>query len=242
MVSMKLTGHTILITGASSGIGKCLASQLHDAGNKIIVASRSAKSDRSNTIALTCDLTEKNAVIKLVGILKKRKLKPSLLINNAAVQFTPGFVDKDFDFNAIQTEITVNFTAVAWLTSLLLPVLTAGESGAIVNISSGLALYPKTNSAVYCATKAAIHSFSQSLRYQLQEKNVSVHEAILPLVDTPMTRGRGSGKITAGAAARSIIKGLEKDRYEIYVGKAKWLPILARLSPRLTRKILKSTG
>ncbi len=179
---MKLEQHTILITGGSSGIGSCLADQLHDAGNKIIVASRSPMSNSLNNIALKCNLAEKNSVIKLLEQLKKQKQRPSILINNAAIQSTPKFTDQDFDFNTIQTEITVNFTAVAWLTSLLLPILMSHESSAIVNISSGLALYPKTGSAIYCATKAALHSLSQSLRYQLKGTSVSVHEVLLTIL------------------------------------------------------------
>ncbi|MEN8188442.1 MAG: SDR family NAD(P)-dependent oxidoreductase [Thermodesulfobacteriota bacterium] len=235
---MKLKNRTILITGGSSGIGKCLADQLHDSGNRVIVVSRSAESSRADDVALSCDLTDECSVIRLADLIKSRNLEPSILINNAAIQSTSKFTDHDFNFNTIQSEVTLNFTAVAWLTSLLLPILRGQESSAIVNISSGLALYPKTSSAVYCATKAALHSFSQSLRYQLEGTNVSVHEALLALVDTPMTHGRGRGKMTAPAAAASIIAGLGNDKNEIYVGKARYLPVLARISPWLTRKIL----
>ncbi|MDH3975703.1 MAG: SDR family NAD(P)-dependent oxidoreductase [Deltaproteobacteria bacterium] len=236
---MKLEKRTILITGGSSGIGRCLAEELVQAGNRIIIASRSAQSNRPEMIALTCDLTEQTSVTELVARLKKEDLNPDILINNAAIQCTPKFIEGNFDFHSIEKEITVNFTAVAWLTSLLLPLLMRHKPSAIVNISSGLALYPKSSSAIYCATKAALHSFSQSLRYQLEETVVSVHEVILPLVDTPMTEGRGSGKISAKAAAGAIIDGLKRDKEEIYVGKAKWLPLLSRISPAIAQNILK---
>lgn len=78
-------------------------------------------------------------------------------------------------------------------------------------MSSGLALYPKTGAAVYCATKAALHSFSQSLRYQLEKTPVRVVEVILPLVETPMTEGRGRGKISAAQAVDAMVTGLIAD-------------------------------
>jgi uncharacterized oxidoreductase len=77
------------------------------------------------------------------------------------------------------------------------------------------------------------------LRYQLQGRGITVTEAILPLVDTPMTHGRGGRKLDAGAAARAILAGVRKGRTEIYIGKAKLIPLLMRIAPALGRKILR---
>ena len=237
---MNLNNQTILITGGSSGIGKCLARQLADAGNQVIIASRTAKSNTDKVIALHCDLSDQSSVKGLIKQLDEKQLHPNVLINNAGVQYTPKFTDSEFDFESIETEMTINFTAAAWLTSLLLPTLGKHPQAAIINISSGLALYPKTSSAIYCASKAALHNFSQCLRYQLEGSGIAVHEAIMPLVDTPMTRGRGNGKISPAAAANAIVKGIERDRHEIYIGKARLLPLISRVAPGFARKILKN--
>ena len=116
------------------------------------------------------------------------------------------------------------------------------QTAAIVNVSSGLAIYPKTGSAVYSATKAALHSFTQSLRYQLEDTGVHVFEAIVPMVDTPMTAGRGSGKISAQECAKQMIAGIHANRDEIYIGKARLLPLLSRLAPGTAKRILKNAG
>lgn len=172
-------------------------------------------------------------------VLQEESLAPSVLINNAAVQYTPRFIDPDFDITKIGVEVATNFTGVALLTALVLPMLRSHPRAAVVNLSSGLAIYPKTSSAVYCASKAAVHSLSQSLRYQLAGTGVQVYEVLLPLVDTPMTSGRGQGKMSVAPAADAIIRGIERDQEEIYVGKARLLPLLARIAPGLAKRILK---
>jgi uncharacterized oxidoreductase len=164
----------------------------------------------------------------------------SILINNAAVQLTPTFISDDFDFDGIGYEITTNLTSPLWITSLLLAgTLVRQKEALIVNISSGLAFFPKRESAVYSASKAALHSISQSLRYQLEETSVGISEVILPLVDTPMTHGRGKGKISPVSAARGIIEGIENGRKEIYLGKARLLPVLMWVAPFIVKNILK---
>jgi short-subunit dehydrogenase involved in D-alanine esterification of teichoic acids len=122
---------------------------------------------------------------------------------------------------------------------LLLPALAHNNKAAILNINSGLALAPKTSSAIYCATKGALNIFSQSLRYQLEDTNINVHQAFLPLVDTAMTVGRGENKVTAEEAARAIIQGLEKNIQDHDIGKVKLLRVLLRLAPSMAQKIMK---
>src|SRR5690606_16065429 len=125
-------------------------------------------------------------------------------------------------------EININLTAPIKLTASLLPVLQVNSNSAIVNVSSGLAIVPKTKSAVYCGTKAAIHIFSKSLRYQLE--NVKVFEIIPPLVDTEMTKGRGNGKITPQRLVDEFIKAFKSNRYEVNIHKVKLLRIVNRIS------------
>jgi len=244
---MHLHNRTIMITGATSGIGKALCRQLTDQGNHIVAVGRSTdkldalKRELKDSTPIRCDLTSKSSVIALAQRIEGDDLSVSVLINNAAVQYTPRFVDADFSFDSIDAEVTTNFTAIAWLTSLMLPRLIEQAGGsAIVNMSSGLAYYPKSSSALYCASKAALHSLSQSLRYQLADTNVGVSEVLLPLVDTPMTEGRGTNKLTPQFAAAETIQGVENGLDEIFIGKARILPFLNRISPALTKRILRS--
>ena len=124
-----------------------------------------------------------------------------------------------------------------------LPVLSRSESSAIVNVSSGLAFTPKADAVVYCATKAAVHNFSQGLRYQMEDANngVSVTEVMPPLVATEMTAGRQDGAISADQVASEVLEGLKRDQQEIRVGKVKLLAALMRLSPSLAAKILRNS-
>ena len=109
----------------------------------------------------------------------------------------------------------------------------------IVNVNSGLGLVPKTSSAVYCGSKGGLNIFSISLGHQLAETNVKVVQAFLPLVDTKMTAGRGSGKLSAAEAAKEIIKAIESRRGIVDIGKVKLLRMIHRLSPSLATRIMK---
>ncbi len=244
---MQLINKTILITGGTSGIGLELVNQLHASGNEIIVLARCqhkldelAKQCGAMVHTYRCDLSQRQQVEQTMDTVITQHRDISVLINNAAVQYTPTFLSSDFDFDSIAHEVTINFTAPLWITSLLLEsTLLRQKEPVIVNVSSGLAIYPKTTSAIYCATKAALHSFSQSLRYQLEKTPARVVEAILPLVDTPMTQGRGNGKASAADIALQIIQAIEAGRDEIYLGKARILPLMQRLAPGIIKDILK---
>ena len=113
------------------------------------------------------------------------------------------------------------------------------EPSAIVNISSGLAFFPKQTTSLYCAAKAGLHSLSQSVRYQCEGSKTQISEAILPLVATPMTERRGTGKMEPDRVARAILAGVKAGRSEILVGKAWLLPVLQRLAPSLGRSLLR---
>jgi uncharacterized oxidoreductase len=244
---MELHQRSILITGGTSGIGLALVRQLAPCNKGIIVLARDQQKldaltvSYPNVIPYICALDQQHQLIEQLALICTRHPEISVVINNAAVQFPTRLTDEDFNIDSIATEVATNFTAPMQISSTMLkPLMAQKKSAAIVNINSGLAYFPKTGSAVYCATKAGLHNFSVSLGYQLERTKIKVMEVILPLVDTPMTQGRGSGKITAEQAVREIIKGIELDKTTIYVGKAKWIPLLTRLVPGVMAKIMKN--
>jgi uncharacterized oxidoreductase len=242
---MNLQQKNIVITGATSGIGYEVAKRLH-ANNAVLVIARDRdKLDRLEAEfpgILTCqaDLSIRADVESAARTALERLGTVDLLINNAAVQHTPALTDKAFLYETIQQEIAVNLGAVCALTALLLPALLKSPEAAILNVNSGLALMPKTESAVYCATKAAVNSFSQSLRYQLEGTSVKVMQAFMPLVDTNMTSGRGVGKLDAAQAADALIRGIEQDIEEHDIGKIRILRRLIRFAPGVARRIMRA--
>lgn len=234
----------IVLTGGTTGIGAEMLDMLLTEGHYVIVLARGAGrlETRHRMEAINVDLSDAAAVKQVGSAIAARHPDISLLINNAALQHLAAFTDPDFDPALMESEVAINLLAPALLVHALLPNLRKqGLGAAIVNISSGLAFFPKQKSALYCATKAALHSFSQSLRYQLETDRVAVIEAILPLVATPMTEGRGSGKMSAQDAAKAIITGIKMGKAEVFVGKAKLLPLFARLAPGIGRKIIRGS-
>ncbi|NTS78259.1 SDR family NAD(P)-dependent oxidoreductase [Catenovulum sp. SM1970] len=254
---MNLSQKTILITGATSGIGLALTEQLQ-ANNQVIAIGRSEykleqlHKQYPSIKCMVLDLSRHDAIAN-----KQQALKSfgpiDIIINNAAIQNTAHFTEQLSDNSANQTsiklkkiseEIQTNLTSVCQLTACLLTQLISAAShqqpGAVVNINSGLALAPKKQSAVYCATKAAMNHFTLSLRYQLEHHPVKVMQAYLPLVDTAMTFGRGSNKLTCEQAANAIIKGIEDDVLDNAIGKVKWLKRLLRLTPNFAFNMMKN--
>ncbi len=126
------------------------------------------------------------------------------------------------------------------LCGLLLPVLSVQPQAAIVHVTSGLGLVPKKSAPVYCATKAGLHLFTKALRYQLEGSPVKVFEIIPPVVDTPMTAGRGSRKISPQQLVDEFMRAFERDRFEVSIGKVKLLRLISRLAPAVADRILKN--
>ncbi|USD42730.1 SDR family NAD(P)-dependent oxidoreductase [Vibrio sp. SCSIO 43135] len=241
---MELTNKTILITGGTSGIGLHLVEQLCT-GNRVVIAGRDLEKLRQlelNYGVETCwvDLAVIESVEKLAQTIENQHSHIDVLINNAAVQYTPTFDSDDFHYQTIVREITTNFTSVCCLTYLLLPLLRKSDSATVLNVNSGLALTPKKGSAVYCATKSALSTFSTSLSYQLAELNIKVLQAFLPVVDTPMTYGRGKSKMSAERAAQKIIHGIKAEQKANDIGKVKLLRWLLRFFPAMAYRIMRN--
>ncbi|KZN61958.1 hypothetical protein N473_20665 [Pseudoalteromonas luteoviolacea CPMOR-1] len=245
--NVNLVNKIIVITGGTSGIGRQIVEQLH-AQNTIIVVARNSKrleqlkKRYKNVICFSADLSDPDSYKPLSERIQAEYSRIDVLINNAAVQNEPFFTDPNFEYAQIAREINVNFTAVCSLSFLLLPALKAGDSESIIlNINSGLSFVAKKSASVYCASKAAINLFSQSLSYQLEHTNIKVLQAFIPLVDTPMTQGRGGEKMSAEYAAQSILNGLKKQVPQHDIGKIKILRLLNALTPRLAKRLLKGS-
>ncbi len=147
--------------------------------------------------------------------------------------------DSILQYTTLQ-EVSINLAAPIELTRLMLPQMKSCSFARVVFVTSGLALAPKQSSPVYCASKAGLRSFAKSLRAQLRlaQWPIEVTEALPPLVDTDMTRGRGRGKISAQSAAYEILQGIEAGKREIYVGASALLRIMMRISPKLGESIM----
>jgi len=243
---MKLSGNTVLITGGSSGIGLALSQRFLAEGNRVLIAGRDVEKLEAirraqPSVSLFCgDLSVETDLQKLVSLVKQEYPQLNILVNNAAVQYNYLFMEEPDAARKIDYEISTNLSAPIKLTSLLLPLLTGNANAAIVNVSSGLFLAPKKTASVYCATKAALHSFSKTLRYQLEGSGTSVFEIIPALVDTPMTEGRGTSKISSTQLCEEFFRNFRRDVYESYIGKTRLLRWLSRLTPRLADRIMKN--
>lgn len=247
---MNLTGRTVVVTGGTRGVGRALTRQLVELDAHVVAVGRDpggvadlAAEYGDRVSAEVVDLSDPDAVDEFSDGLAHRHPGVSVVINNAGVQNLSDFLTADPPHirTVLRRELAVNLDAVITLSTGLLPHLRDQPSAAIVNISSGLAIIPKPSAPVYCATKAAVRTFTRALRYQCEDSapQVRVIDVILPLVDTDMTAGRGRGKISPAESARAVIDGIRRERAEIYVGKARLLPTLMRVAPSLGYRALR---
>jgi uncharacterized oxidoreductase len=191
---MKLTENTILITGGGSGIGRGFAEALHALGNQIVISGRrehtldEVTEDNPGMASVTLDVDDPDAIRSFAEEIIELHPTLNVLINNAGIMRPENLKAQQVaDAEAI---ITTNFLGPIRLTAALLPHLQKQLSSAIINVSSGLAFVPFPVTPTYSATKAALHSYTQSLRVQLQGTSVEVIEIIPPAVATDLTSGR----------------------------------------------------
>src|SRR6185369_9449492 len=189
---MNLTGRTILITGGSAGIGLAFALKFVDRGNEVIVTGRrqavlddvKAKYPKLHTIQ--SDVADPAQVAALAARVKAEFPKLDVLVNNAGVMLYKNLATPAVDLAGLMAEMDVNVGGTIRTTSAFVDVLIANK-GTVINISSALAFVPLPCVPIYSATKAAIHSYTQSLRFQLEEAGVEVIEVMPPTVKTEMT-------------------------------------------------------
>jgi uncharacterized oxidoreductase len=189
---MKTTGNTILITGGGSGIGRGLAEAFHKLGNKVIIAGR-RKQVLDETVAANPGMA--SAVLNIEDAADIRFFAEKLIadfpalnavIHNAGIMRPEDLLTQSPEVPDAEAMITTNLLGPIRLTAALLPHLQKQPHAAILTVSSGLAFIPMALTPTYCATKAAIHSWSQSLRYQLRSTSVEVLELVPPYVQTEL--------------------------------------------------------
>jgi len=193
---MTFINHTILITGGNSGIGQALAEALQAKGNRIIITGRKQDSLRATlkrTPAMAgymLDVTNEDALAAFCAKVLTEHPDLDTIILNAGIMEAEDYTLDPVSLNVAERTITTNLVAPIRLAAALLPHLQSRSQAAIITVSSGLAFVPKAANPTYCATKAAIHSWTQSLRYQLRDSSVSVHEIVPPQVATDLTPGQ----------------------------------------------------
>ena len=189
---MNPTGNTILITGGGSGIGCGLAEALHLQGNQLIIAGRRKsvldETTRANPgmRALTLDIENPDDFHRFVSEVKAEFPALNVLINNAGIMKPEKLQEGVDNLPVAESIVATNLLGPLRLTAALLPVLQAQPKSTIINVTSGLAFVPMAMTPTYCATKAALHSWSQSLRFQLRGTSVEVLELAPPYVQTEL--------------------------------------------------------
>jgi len=187
---MQISGNTILITGGGSGIGRGLAEAFHANRNQVIIAGRRKQLLDETTAAnpgmksAFLDIEKADSIRSFAEKIKKDHPTLNVVIHNAGIM-RPESV-KDGGVADAEAIIATNLLGPIRLNNALLPLLLKQPKAVIMTVSSGLAFVPLAMTPTYCATKAAIHSYSQSLRYQLKDTAVQVIELAPPYVQTEL--------------------------------------------------------
>jgi uncharacterized oxidoreductase len=221
---MDLGTNTVLITGGASGIGFAFAERFLTAGSEVIVCGRREEKLREAQIKYpnlhirVCDVSHSSDRVSLFEWVTREFPKLNILVNNAGIQ-RRFQIAQNSDWEKIEEELAINLDAPIHLSALFIPHLLKQEHPAILNITSGLAFAPMASAPVYCATKAALRSFTLSLRHQLSATPISVIEIIPPAVNTDLG---GKGIHTTGTPlnefADAVIDQLKKGSVEIAYG------------------------
>jgi uncharacterized oxidoreductase len=243
---MKLTRRTILITGGSAGIGLAFALKFLELGNEVIVTGRRqsvldevrAKYPKLHTIQ--SDVADPSQIAALGTRVKAAFPKLDVLMNNAGIMLYKNLKAPAADLAGLMAEMNVNVGGVIGATSAFIDILTRNK-GTLINVSSALAFVPLPAAPIYSATKAAIHSYTQSLRFQLEETGVEVIELMPPAVKTDMTAELAESAvslISTDELVKQSIASLKAGALEIRPGQSNQLALLRRLAPNFINRQL----
>ena len=222
---MNLSNNTILLTGGASGIGLALAVRFQQAGSEVIIVGRradklaEARQQYPGLHTRMCDVANAAEREALVRWATTEFPRLNVLVNNAGIQNRIQLADDAADWETRRQEFVINVEAPIHLAALLVPHLRQQSQAVIINVTSGLAFAPAAFVPIYSATKAALHSFTLSLRHQLEPEGIAVLEIVPPAVDTDLG---GPGLHTFGvnvdAFADSIMDRLAQGEHEVGYG------------------------
>ncbi|QEE26569.1 SDR family NAD(P)-dependent oxidoreductase [Terriglobus albidus] len=239
---MKLTHRTILITGGSAGIGLTFALKFLELGNEVIVTGRrqsvldELKKNYPKLHTIQSDVADAAQVAALARRVKTDYPKLDVLMNNAGIMLHRNLQVPTADLDGLTTEIDVNLSGLIRMNSAFIDILTANK-GTLINVSSGLAFVPLSSAPIYCATKAAVHSYTQSLRFQLEESGVEVIELMPPAVKTALSADLPEGGVVSLITTDELIKqtfaAFKNGKLEIRPGQANLLALMRRLAPSM---------
>ena len=247
---MRLSGRTILITGGSAGIGLAFALKFLELGNEVIVTGRrqavldEVRSRYPKLHTIQSDIADPLQIAALATRVKAEFPKLDVLMNNAGVGAAMDLRAPASDLAAMTSEVDINLGGVIRMTSALVDLLTA-NGGTIINVSSGLAFVPLPSNAIYSATKAAVHSYTQSLRFQLEDSGVEVIELMPPAVRTDLTdefAEHGISMISTEELVKQSFAALRSGKLEIRPGQSKQLAFMSRLAPNFINRQLWKTS
>ncbi len=239
IIAVKLKNRTILITGGSAGIGLAFALKFLKLGNWVIVTGRrqavldEVRAKYPGLHTIRSDVSDPAQVGALAEIVRRDFPALDVLMNNAGISHYRNLSVPAADPDDLMTEVNVNLGGVIRTTSALIDLLKANR-GTIINVSSALAHVPLPCIPIYCATKAAIHSYTQSLRFQLEDTGVEVIELMPPAVRTGMTAGLpedGLPMISTEQLVALSMRGLKRGAPEVRPGQAAQLAMLRRVAP-----------
>lgn len=236
---LKLTDNTILITGGATGIGLELAKNLLKMGNAVIICGRSqdklqaAQKQLPRVHSLQCDIADQAQREGLFHRVTRDHPGLNMLINNAVIVDYLRIRDENYSAARVDREMQTNFIAPVGLIKRFLDHLLGQPNSAVINITTGLIYAPHGDMPGYCASKAALHSYTQSLRLQLRESPLKVVEVMMTAVDTHFHDGGHVPQmaISTERAVAFMLKGLGKSKNEIKIGNVGMLSLLSRLAP-----------
>lgn len=244
---MNFRNRTILITGGSVGIGLAFALKFLELGNEVIVTGRrqsvldevQARHPKLHTIQ--SDSANPAQITALAKRVKADFPKLDVLMNNAGIMLHKNLTLPASDLDALIAEVNINVAGVIRMNSAFIDILTANK-GTIINVSSALAFVPLPSAPIYSATKAAVHAYTQSLRFQLEETGVEVIELMPPAVKTDLaadiSEGNGVTVMTTDELVKQSFASLKAAALEIRPGQAKQLAFLRRLAPNFINRQL----
>jgi uncharacterized oxidoreductase len=239
-IPMKLTNRTILITGGSAGIGLAFALKFLELGNQVIVTGRrqsvldELRANYPKLHTIQSDVADSAQIAALARRVTAEFPKLDVLMNNAGIMLHKNLKVPAADLDRLTTEMDINLGGVIRTTSAFIDILTVNK-GTLINVSSGLAFVPLSSAPIYCATKAAVHSYTQSLRFQLEESGVEVIELMPPAIKTALSADLPEGGLVALISTDELLKqtfaAFRNGKLEIRPGQANLLALMRRLAP-----------